>query len=248
MSARVEGQPAFTLHSIPYRETSALVDFITPGHGRIRAVAKGVRNPRSRLQGALHCFRPLQINWQGRGELKTLTGVEVQESGPFYRGRSLFCGLYLNELLLRLLQPLDSQPRLFAYYQFAVGQLDDDQGVEPVLRVFERELLETLGFGFSSTHDAGDNSPIGADQEYCYQPDRGFIAVSDCPGSQNPASVFRGEQILAFSDDDFSAKETRRMAKRLMRLALEPHLGGRSLMSRELFRKPGGSGINGSRK
>ena len=42
---RVESEPGFILHTIPYRETSLLVDIFTLNHGRLRCVAKGFRKP-----------------------------------------------------------------------------------------------------------------------------------------------------------------------------------------------------------
>lgn len=38
---RVAAQPAFVLHSYPYRETSLIIDVFTPDYGRMALVAKG---------------------------------------------------------------------------------------------------------------------------------------------------------------------------------------------------------------
>ncbi|MGY8817310.1 MAG: recombination protein O N-terminal domain-containing protein, partial [Pseudomonadales bacterium] len=39
----MQPEPAFVLHTRPYRETSLLVDFFTRNYGRFRAVARGAR-------------------------------------------------------------------------------------------------------------------------------------------------------------------------------------------------------------
>ena len=74
---RVEGQPAFILHSRPYRETSLLIECLTRDHGRIGLVARGVRRERTRVSRAsLQPLTPVQLGWSGRGELATLSQVE----------------------------------------------------------------------------------------------------------------------------------------------------------------------------
>jgi DNA repair protein RecO (recombination protein O) len=50
--------------------------------------------------------------------------------------------------------------------------------------------------------------------------------------------LFQGTELLAMSEADWTAPGALSAAKRLMRQALAVHLGGRPLVSRELFRKP----------
>ncbi|MNN96501.1 DNA repair protein RecO [compost metagenome] len=50
--------------------------------------------------------------------------------------------------------------------------------------------------------------------------------------------LFNGVELLAMAEADWSAPGALPAAKRLMRQALAVHLGGRPLVSRELFRKP----------
>ncbi|MNN96950.1 DNA repair protein RecO [compost metagenome] len=47
--------------------------------------------------------------------------------------------------------------------------------------------------------------------------------------------LFQGRELLALADADWAAPGALGAAKRLMRQALAPHLGGRPLVSRELF-------------
>jgi len=141
MSQRVEASAGYVLHSRPYRETSLLVDFLTLEQGRISAVARGARRPRARLRSTLQPFQTLQLGWQGRQELKTLGTVEAVEISPPLSGRALLCGLYVNELLQRLLQPGEPCPRLFLYYRYVLNELLEGRDLEGALRTFERQLL-----------------------------------------------------------------------------------------------------------
>ena len=69
-------QPAFVLHTYPYRETSLIVEAFTRRHGRVALVARGARRPRSAMRGVLHAFQPLRSAWAGSGELRTLMAAE----------------------------------------------------------------------------------------------------------------------------------------------------------------------------
>ncbi len=232
-SDRVDGQPAYVLHSRPYKETSCLVDFLTVDFGRIRAVVKGVRRSSSSLREVIQPFVPVTISWRGRGELKNLSAGETTAVNPFLQGHSLWCGLYLNELLVRLLPAWDSQPRLFAYYQFAITSLNDEDTREAVLRVFEKRLLEELGFAISFSHCGDNGEMVVAGQYYRFDPEQGFSAVNDPQLSSR--RLYPGSALLAIAADDYGDAGVRNVAKRLMRMALEPHLGDRPLRSRELF-------------
>ncbi len=58
MAFQVDAQAAYVLHSRPYRDTSALVDFFTLEHGKVSAVVKGARNPKSKFRAVL---QPLHL-------------------------------------------------------------------------------------------------------------------------------------------------------------------------------------------
>jgi DNA repair protein RecO (recombination protein O) len=65
---------------------------------------------------------------------------------------------------------------------------------------------------------------------YRLEADRGLVPI----GHLQPGA-FHGAELLAMADADWSAAGALAAAKRLMRQALAPHLGGRPLVSRELF-------------
>ena len=74
---RIEQQPAYVLHSRPYRETSLLLECLTRDHGRLGVIARGVRGERSRTRRAqLEPFQSMAMDLLLRGEMATLTAVE----------------------------------------------------------------------------------------------------------------------------------------------------------------------------
>ncbi|HEY4555594.1 MAG TPA: recombination protein O N-terminal domain-containing protein, partial [Lysobacter sp.] len=40
---QLSAEPAFVLHTRPWRETSLLVEVLTPNHGRVGVIARGVQ-------------------------------------------------------------------------------------------------------------------------------------------------------------------------------------------------------------
>ncbi|MGF6510055.1 hypothetical protein OKW26_005882 [Paraburkholderia sp. 32] len=98
---RITEQPAFVLHSYPYRETSLIIDVLSRDHGRLALVAKGAKRPHSALRGVLQTFQPLSLAWSGKSEMRTLTGAEWVGGMLPLTGDALLCGFYVNELLVR---------------------------------------------------------------------------------------------------------------------------------------------------
>jgi len=229
MDYRQDGQAAYVLHARPYRDTSLLVDCFTLEHGKVSLVVRGARRPGSRLRASIQPFVPLQLNWQGRQELKTLSLAEAVAAPLFLRGRALLCGLYVNELLQRLLQPLDPHPRLYVYYQYVLNELAAGEDIEGALRTFERQLLGETGY-------APDLCGLNASTLYLLDEEGSLGAVAAVPIGA-ASRCFHGWQLQAVAQDNYSDPAVRRAAKRLMRLLIERQLGGKALRSRELFQR-----------
>lgn len=216
---------AYVLHSRPYKESSALVDFFT-AQGRIRAV---LRAARGKVGSIARPFAPLELELRGRGELKTVGRLESAGIPLLLTGEALFSGLYLNELLIRLLPAEDPHPAMLEHYGLTLQALAAGRPLEPLLRAFEWRLLDELGYGFALDTDLA-GQPIAPDGIYRLQPDAGLEPVA-----QLQPGLFQGRELLALAEADWSAPGALGAAKRLMRQALAPHLGGRPLVSRELF-------------
>jgi DNA repair protein RecO (recombination protein O) len=228
-------QPGYILHQRPYRDTSALLELWTRDHGRVGAVARGVRTARSRWRGLLQPFRPLLLSWSGRGELVTLTGAECEASAALLGGRAVLSGFYLNELLLRLLPRHDPHPVLFDRYGGTLEDLRRAASYERALRLFERSLLEELGYGLALDCDAETGDAIVPERLYRYELERGPVAV---PSGVHSALVVRGATLLGLARGELEEEGVLQEAKRLMRAALALYLGDRPLRSRELFSVP----------
>lgn len=228
---RIERQAAFLLHRRSYRESSLLLELLTRDCGRMAAVVRGVRGKRRAMTAIFQPLLPLIVAWSGRGELKTLNSAEPAGGTNVLTGERLYAALYVNELLLRLLPPQDPHPVLFDAYASLLGQLAEEQVLEPLLRRFEIVLLRELGYGLAFDRDAGTGMVLEPAGAYRFDPADGFHrALVDVPEPTYPGYV-----LAAIGREDFSDAITRRYAKRLLRTALAELLGPRPLRSRSYF-------------
>ena len=228
----VELQPAFILHTRPYRDTSMLIDFFTPEFGRMTAVARGVRSRKTSKRNLLNPFTRLLISFQGKTDLKLLTQFEAEGAHFSLTAKYLFSGFYLNELLVRLLPQQDAHPEIYVLYEQSLQALSAQLDLEPVLRDFEFQLLQKLGYGIDFDTDAKTGEMISAHANYCLDPACGiYLAHADVPSNFQ----FSGQHINAIAQRDFASLEVKQTAKRISRILLKPLLGSKPLMSRELF-------------
>ena len=231
MSKRVDGQPAYVLHLHPYSETSLVVDVFTRDHGRVPLLALGARRPRSAMRGMLMSFQPLQLDWFGGGEVKTLARAEWLGGMPLLGGRCLLLGYYLNELLLKLLPREDAHSGLYEAYAAALTALAVGRADAPELRRFEKTLLKELGYGLTLDIDVETGLPVVAEEEYAYLIERGPVRKVGA----GETAMLRGKTLLDMAADDYSDPRTRIESRHLMRQLIAHHLGGKPLQSRRVF-------------
>jgi len=228
---RIEQQPGFVLHARPWRETSLLIELLSRDHGRVGLVARGVRNPRSRLpRSALQPLTPLLVGWSGSGELATLIGAEAA-GAPFpLAGEALLCALYLNELVARLVPRNDPHAEVFDTYLAALTRLADTDAPAWTLRRFERDLLAQLGYAAVLDSEA-DGTALVPQRHYAYRLDAGPVPWH---GASDGLRL-RGSALLAMAQDQQPDAEDLRALRRLMRALITQHLGGKGLQAWSLF-------------
>ena len=227
-----DSQPAFVLHSYPYRETSLVAETFTQNFGRLALVARGARRPKSTLRGVLLAFQPLLLSWSGKSELRTLRRVEWDGRPLQLGGMALLCGFYLNELLLKLLPRDDPHERLFTYYQETLLALSTHKNLAMVLRRFEMRLLKELGYALTLEHDAETGAAVKPDYHYRYVIERGPVLADGAQGELQ----FLGKTLLDMALDDYSDPLTLQQSKAIMRLLINHYLGNQILNTRQLLK------------
>ena len=232
-NTRQDNQPVFVLHTYPFKETSLVVELFTREFGRISAVAKGARRPRSAMRGMLQSFQPLLGAWSGKLELKTLHSLEWYAGLLMLQGEALMCGFYLNELLLRLLPREDPHEALFdEYAQTLISLSVTGNDSANILRRFELRLLQSLGYAVPLTHNI-KNEMVLSEMQYYYVPEIGPVSVRH--DYQENGVQLSGKTLIDMAQDDYSDIQTQQQSKYLMRLLVAHYLGDKPLHTRQLL-------------
>jgi DNA repair protein RecO (recombination protein O) len=235
---RTEQEPAFVLHSYPYKETSLIVEAFTRHRGRVGLLARGARRPRSAIRGSLLAFHPLRLSWSASAELGTLLAAEWSGGQRALAGLGLMCGFYVNELLLRLLPREDPHERLFDAYADTVARLAAVTDHAALLRGFELRLLAELGYAPTLDREAESGSPVEPGRRYVCAPERGPLAVNGSrPEATGDEVTVAGQTLLDMSRNDYTRAETREEARRLMRRLIAVRLAGQALHTRDMLRE-----------
>ncbi|OED41105.1 DNA repair protein RecO [Endozoicomonas sp. (ex Bugula neritina AB1)] len=231
----MELQRAWMLHSRPYKEQSVIAEFLVENHGRVAMVVRGVRKARSSHAALLQPFNSLLISWKGRSELKTLVNLEPLTNTRLL-GNALYCGFYINELLLRAMIQGQELEGVTELYEDVVARLATAHTpLEPLLRSFELALLDLAGYLPELDVDAATGLPLSPDAVYRFQQETGLLPIVPPVSEDLRASCFPAELLLALSSRDFSRSEFYAGFKRFTRMALKPLLGHYPLQSRLLF-------------
>lgn len=230
---RVALAPGYVLHHQPWRDTSRILEVLTRDHGRLTLFARGVRGPKSRLPGVLQPFTPLLLSWSGRGDAAQLTGAEPDPAAVAQPlpPACILSGFYLSELVLTLTVRHDPQPELYAHYHRALSALKAGAGLERELRLFEKRLLDTLGYGIDLSAAVAAAEGEEAGRHYHYRPLEGLQdAVADSPG------CISGLTLRSLAEERLEDAGTLEQARRLLRIALQACLEGRGLKTRKVAR------------
>jgi DNA repair protein RecO (recombination protein O) len=232
---RIDDEPAYVLHTYPYRETSLIVEAFTERHGRVALVARGAKRARSELRGVLQAFQPLTLGWTGNRELKTLMRAEWQGGLPLPAGGGLLCAFYLNELLLKLLAREDPHPALYNDYEATLAALvvpGKPGEPAPVLRRFELALLVALGYGLNLARDVDTGDAVDAGARYYFAVERGARRL---PARMDGRGlIVQGATLVALATATYPDSTTAAEAKQLMRMVLDHHLDARRIFSRRI--------------
>ncbi|REL25762.1 DNA repair protein RecO [Thalassotalea euphylliae] len=219
-------QTAYILHSRPYQEHKLLVELLTAEEGKVAAVVYAGKTAKSNKKALLQPFLPITVTLKGKSQLKSLSAIEANGKSLLLSGEPLYCGFYVNELLVRLLPELVPCPWLFDCYQQTLGCLAERGVDQQALRQFELTLLEELGIGldFSALQNIHTDS-------VSFNLESGFTEpLSGLPTYSKTA-------LSGMATGQLSDNVNLYTAKSLMRNIINQLLGNKPLNSRSLFDK-----------
>lgn len=142
---------AVVLRSLRYGEADRILHLLTPGRGRVSAIVKGIRRPRSRFGGRLEPFSHVRlILYEGRSDLLTVTAADtiaahagLRESAGALDAASRSC-----DAVARLVESGDPNPSIYHLLVNQLGLLDrrpERAGAANTL-AFRLKLLLAAGF------------------------------------------------------------------------------------------------------
>ncbi|MCK4841359.1 MAG: DNA repair protein RecO [Methylococcales bacterium] len=222
-------QSAFILQHRKYRETSLIIDVLTKDFGIISILAKGVRKKKSKTAGVLLAFSALKISYIGKNELKILTHVEPDVDQIKLKGLSLYCGFYINELTRYLLHKNDPHPEVYYEYSQCLMLLSKAKKTEQILRFFELNLMQQIGYAIPLSYDAITDTTVKPLTKYYFNSELGMV--------ESPQGYITGQTLLMLETRESLDQQALYEAKQLMRRVIDFYLQGKELKSRAILAK-----------
>ncbi|HXI46055.1 MAG TPA: DNA repair protein RecO [Candidatus Acidoferrales bacterium] len=243
---------AIVLSRFDYAEADRILTLITPGAGKIKAIAKGVRRQTSRIGGSLEPFAELRLALAHGRTFDVVTQVEVIH--PWLRLRddlvSFGTASYLAELADGTLEERHASESVYLLLKRAYEILDAGMASSRVARWFEMHLADELGVRPEVDRCVECGRLLGADEQYRWMPPLGGVLCERCPGPSAERvglSLEALKLLKAFQRMDVEAlaalrvrPETEREVERAMRefLAYSLDRSPRSLAFLDEVRRP----------
>lgn len=148
--SRTHRTEAIVLKKHKYGEADNVLSLLSPGGGRVGAIAKGVRKTTSKFGGRLEPFSHIDVMLhRGKGSLQTITQVETIESFDAVRSDydKLRHGAAVLDLLDRVAMEDHADERLFSLTLATLRALvEANGGYGRVVSAFEVKLMSIIGY------------------------------------------------------------------------------------------------------
>ncbi len=194
---------ALALRTYPFRETSRIAEWLTPGHGRITTLLKGAHRPRSIFFGepGLYGTSELLFYTSDRDRLLIARECSAEKERPALRTDWRACAVagYLADLALRIVPPHHPDPGLFGFFDAAFDRLAEGRVSEPLLFWLEFRLLRRLGLAPHLHACAGCGVPAGgaADPGWRFSATRGGLLCPGCSPAETSDTRPAARDVLA---------------------------------------------------
>jgi DNA repair protein RecO (recombination protein O) len=175
---------AIVLSRFDYGEADRILTIITPGGGKLKAIAKGIRKPTSRIGGSLEPFAELRLALARGRTFDVVTQVAVVH--PWLRLRddlvSFGTASYLAELADGSLEERHATESVYLLLKRAYEILDAGMSPGRVARWFEMHLADELGVRPEVDRCVECGRLLEADERYRWMPPLGGVLCQRCPG------------------------------------------------------------------
>ncbi|MEE8442301.1 MAG: DNA repair protein RecO [Dehalococcoidia bacterium] len=190
---RIYNTEAIVLRSSPLGEADRLLTLFTPGLGKLRVTARGVRKTTSKLSGHLDPLTRSSLTLTRGQSLDTVTSADSQEVFPSVKGDlgRLSRALYATELV-DAFNPLEaSSPPTYTLFLEGLRTFDTDADADLVVRYLELHFLGLAGFSSELQMCIECHGQVNRNEHY-FSPAAGGILCPMChqsyPGAM-PISI-----------------------------------------------------------
>ena len=247
---RISDEPAYILHQYDWSESSLILEVFTRHYGRVALVAKGAKKPTSNFRPVLLPLLPLKVTYtisgEGHGDIHALKGAEWVGGHIMPSRDALLAGMYLNELLLRLLAREDTHLPLFDIFAGVVRVLASEHGdaLEPVLRSFELVMLREIGLLPELDAETATLAALARDQRYTLVAEGGLRMATQSDRAALAGEHWQALQSALADDNRFTATlraligagtSVASELKPQLRALLQYHCGSQLLRTRQLM-------------
>lgn len=197
---------AIVLRRTNYGEADRIIQIITPKHGKLSVIAKGVRKEKSKLAQGIELFSVSELVLHvGKSEIHTLTSVRLKN---FYRhiledySRLEFAYEILKKIN-KISEHID-ESNLYKYLLIALESLDNQEIDERIIKSWiALRFAEVQGHGLNLSRDSNNNN-LQVDKNYRFDiAEMSF--VEDSRGSFG-AENLKLLKILKLKEPDFISK------------------------------------------
>ncbi len=183
-NSRLYVTDAIVLSRFDYGEADRIMTLFTPTYGKLKAIAKGVRRPTSRLGGALEPLAELRVALARGRTFDVVTQVEVSHAWLRLRDslESAATAWYLAELADRSIEERHETEGLYALLRRAYELLDAGMASHRVARWYEMHLADEMGVRPEVDRCVECDRMLEADEQFRWVPPLGGVLCSRCPG------------------------------------------------------------------
>lgn len=208
---------AIVLSRFDYGEADRILTIITPGGGKLKAIAKGIRKPTSRIGGSLEPFAELRLALAHGRTFDVVTQVAVVHPWLHLRDDLVSFGTasYLAELADGTLEERHATEGVYLLLKRAYELLDAGMAPPRVARWFEMRLADELGVRPEVDRCVECARLLEADERYRWMPPLGGVLCQRCPGPPHervPLSLEALKLLKAYQRMDVESLAALRVA------------------------------------
>lgn len=208
---------AIVLSRFDLGEADRVLTLITPGGGKLKAIAKGIRRPTSRIGGSLEPFAELTVALARGRTFDVVTQVSVGHAWLNLRDslEGAATAWYLAELADRSLEERHAAEPLYALLRRAYELLDAGMTAGRVARWYEMHLLDELGVRPEVDRCVECDRMLESAERFRWVPPLGGVVCERCPGPPHQQAALSLEALKllkAYQRLDIEALATLRIA------------------------------------